>query len=107
VKLSAVATQSLGTVEGIVKNDGTPVAGVMVVLVPRNPDNISMYRRDQTDSDGTFRLPSVLPGDYTVFAVSSWELEWSNPEFIAKYLAAGTAVRVSGKDTHSVEVKLQ
>jgi 5-hydroxyisourate hydrolase-like protein (transthyretin family) len=107
VKLSAVATQSLGTVEGVVKKDGTPVAGVMVVLVPVNPGNISMYRRDQTDSDGTFALPSVLPGDYTVFALSSWELEWSNPEVIAKYLATGTAVRVSGKNTQSVEVKLQ
>jgi len=41
-------------VEGTAKRAGTPFAGAMVVLVPEDPeDNADLFRRDQSDLDGT------------------------------------------------------
>ena len=89
------------TVIGVDKNNkGVP--GVMVVLVPRNPVvHGDLFRRDQSDSDGSFSLLDVAPGEYTVVAIEDgWELDWARPEVIGRYLAKGIAVTVkesSGK----------
>jgi hypothetical protein len=93
-----------GRVKGIVERDGRPTAGMMVVLVPEDLQNLDDYRRDQSDSDGSFSLNQVRPGKYTVIAVSDWELEWAKPEVIRKYLAGGTSVEVAGGDERDVKV---
>jgi 5-hydroxyisourate hydrolase-like protein (transthyretin family) len=93
------ATICLGEtrVEGFAKENGRGVAGVMVVLVPRNPAaNNDQFRRDQSDSDGSFSLHGVVPGEYTVVAIEDgWELDWSRPEVIERFLPNGIAVVVS------------
>jgi hypothetical protein len=41
-------------------------------------------------------LKNVVPGQYTVVAIEDgWELDWSQPEVIARYLPRGLAVTVS------------
>jgi Carboxypeptidase regulatory-like domain len=94
------------TVEGFVKNGGKPAAGMMVVLVPDGPDNdIELFRRDQSDLDGSFVLPSVIPGKYTAIAIQDgWTLEWGRPEVLAQYLAKGVPVTVSGNEQQSVHL---
>jgi hypothetical protein len=88
-------------VEGIVKKAGKGFAGAMVVLVPKNPeDHRDLFRRDQSDLDGTFSLHSVVPGLYSLMAIENgWDLEWSQSAAIAAYAKHGQSIEIrdSGK----------
>jgi hypothetical protein len=83
-------------VEGTAKRAGKPFAGAMVVLVPKNPEgNRGLFRRDQSDLDGTFNLQNVVPGSYTVLAIENgWDLDWSQAGVIAAYLNHGRPIEV-------------
>jgi len=83
-------------VEGTAKRAGKPFAGAMVVLVPKNPEeNRHLFRRDQSDLDGTFNLQNVVPGSYTVLAIENgWDLDWSQPAVIAAYTKRGRTLEV-------------
>ncbi len=78
----------------------------MVVLVPHDPANsMPLFRRDQSDSDGSFTLPNIVPGQYTVVAVANgWDLEWGNPAVLQPYLKGGQPVQVTGEDKQQVRV---
>ena len=57
-------------VEGFALKDGEACAGAMVVLMPKNPAAWkALTRRDQSDSDGSFALQGVAPGEYTAIAI--------------------------------------
>jgi len=86
-------------VEGSVKRRGKAIAGAMVVLVPKNPEgNRDLFRRDQSDLDGTFSLRAVVPGSYTVLAIENgWDLDWSQPSVIAAYTKRGRVVNVGSQ----------
>jgi hypothetical protein len=109
VELSISASQGVGTVNGMVMKDDKPVSAAMVVLVPPNAeDNLSLFRRDQSDSDGTFTLPEVVPGTYTAIALQNgWDLEWASPETLRPYLAKGTKVQVTGKQQLDIKIAAQ
>jgi hypothetical protein len=81
----------------------------MVVLVPRDQTgNWSMFRRDQSDSDGTFTMREVLPGSYTVIAVENgWDLDWASSAALQPYVRNGTPVEVTGEGKLNVKVQLQ
>jgi len=83
-------------VEGVVNKKGKGSAGAMVVLVPKDPSmQHELFRRDQTDLDGTFSLQGVVPGTYTVVAIENgWDLDWSSPGVISHYAAHGQTVTV-------------
>jgi len=84
-------------VEGFARRDGNGVSGVMVVLVPSDMVNLSgMIRRDQSDSDGSFALRDVAPGQYTLVAIDDgWTLDWADPHGLQRYLPGGMPVTVS------------
>lgn len=109
VEVTLLMTKGIGRVDGTALKENKPFAGAMVVLVPEDPaNNAALFRRDQSDSDGTFTLPSVLPGKYTVVAIENgWELEWSNPEVLKRYLANGESVQVAPNKKYDVSVKVQ
>jgi hypothetical protein len=69
----------------------------MMVLAPKNLNAMeSLARRDQSDSDGSFSLRDVVPGQYTLVAIEDgWTLDWAEPEVIARYLPGGLAVTVT------------
>ena len=94
VSLTLVGATS--NVEGTAKRSGKPFAGAMIVLVPQNPEtNRDLFRRDQSDLDGTFSLRGVVPGTYTVLAIENgWDLDWSQPGVIAAYLSHGRTIEV-------------
>ena len=79
------------TVEGFAKRGDKPVAGVMVALVPKDPEShLEMFRRDQSDLDGSFVLRGVIPGTYTIFAVEdAWGFQWMQPGVLARYVQHG------------------
>lgn len=93
-------------VQGVAKREGKGVAGAMVVLVPKDPQKHGeLFRRDQSDSDGTFSLATVIPGEYTVVAIEDgWDLDWSQPGVIVHYLAKGRRLAVSANERDSVHL---
>lgn len=109
VELSISVSKGVGTVNGIVMDGDKPVSGAMVVLIPDEiADNASLFRRDQSDSDGTFTLPDVLPGHYRVIALhNGWDLEWGSAEVLGAYLGRGTDVQISGKQQLDIKVTAQ
>jgi hypothetical protein len=112
--LQVVVTVSLSDtlIEGFARKAGVPgdrsivagvekaekgAPGVMVVLVPKDLVAFSaLARRDQSDSDGSFALRDVAPGQYTLVAIEDgWELDWARPEVISRYLPGGIPVNVT------------
>jgi hypothetical protein len=83
-------------IEGFVKRGGKAASGVMVVLVPKDPEtHRDMFRRDQSDLDGSFALPNVVPGSYTVVAVEdAWGFDWSKPTLLARYAEHGQTLTI-------------
>ncbi len=96
----------VSSVEGVSKRAGKPVPGAMIVLVPRDPEaNQELFRRDQSDLDGTFALHNVIPGSYTLLAIEDgWDLDWADPAALAPYLPHGQAVTVDDKTHGAVHI---
>jgi hypothetical protein len=109
VSVTIVAAKGTAQVTGFALRDGKPVAGAMVVLVPQDLHaNPALYRRDQSDSDGSFTLGGVISGKYSVVAVANgWELEWADPDVMRKYLAGGEPVDLLPGGKAGVRVKVQ
>lgn len=84
-------------VEGFAKKEGKGFAGAMMVLLPKDTTQWkALTRRDQSDSDGSFAFRDVAPGEYTAIAIEDgWELNWTSPAAMGRYLTAGTNVTVS------------
>lgn len=96
VELTAYLAGGVLRIEGVAQKNGKPVAGVMVALVPNDPEtHMEMFRRDQSDFDGTFSIPGVIPGTYTIVAVEdAWGFEWAQPGVLARYVQHGQEVIV-------------
>ena len=88
-------------VNGLAQRAGKGAAGAMIVLVPRNPEaNRELFRRDQSDLDGTFTFRSVIPGPYTAIAIENgWDLDWSKPAVHPAYAAHGQKIVVGGSQS--------
>jgi protocatechuate 3,4-dioxygenase beta subunit len=98
VLLAATLARGMTTVSGFVRQNGKGVGGAMILLIPRNGGLRDLYRRDQSNSDGSFTLSRVVPGDYTVVAIDDgWTLEWGRAGAMARYLARGLHVQVTGQ----------
>jgi len=97
IQLVASVSPGETRVEGFAHKNGRGKSGAMVVLVPREPEAFrALVRRDQSDSDGSFALRDVAPGHYTVVAIEDgWDLDWTRPEIIGRYLPQGIAVTVT------------
>lgn len=109
VELNIGLSEGSGRVDGTVLQDGKPVSETMVLLVPQNPSEESMlFRRDQSDSDGTFTLREILPGRYTVVAIErGWDLDWQDPAVLKPYLAHGEVLDVAANKTYKLSLNLQ
>jgi hypothetical protein len=81
-EVTLYVTSGVVSVEGFVKRGNKPASGVMVALIPKNPQSHrDMFRRDQSDSDGSFTVRGVIPGTYTLVAVDdAWGFPWNQPE---------------------------
>lgn len=106
VQVTAVLVEGKIKIEGFAKKDGKGEPGVMVELVPKDPGaGLALFRRDQSDSDGSFLFRDVVPGEYKIVAIEdAWDLDWARPEVISRYLAGGMALTVSGNAGDSVKL---
>lgn len=107
--LAVTIARGQGQIRGVALRDGKPVAGAMIVLVPSDPGhNQILFRRDQSDSDGSFTLPVVVPGKYTLLALANgWDLEWLNPAVLKPYLPGGESLQIQQDGKYDVKVKVQ
>jgi hypothetical protein len=109
VKLSVVVGAGTGKIEGVALRDGKPQSGAMILLVPQDAENnLPLFRRDQSDSDGSFTLSPVLPGRYTLLALENrWDLQWGDTAVLKPFLANGEPIVVDTKGNHNMRVKVQ
>jgi 5-hydroxyisourate hydrolase-like protein (transthyretin family) len=87
MQLTVEVTAGEVSIEGLVQKNGEPASGIMVALVPKNPEaNVELFRRDQSDLDGTFLLRGVILGTYTIVAVEdAWGFDWLKSGVLARY----------------------
>ena len=85
-------------VEGVARMEGKPLEGAMVLLVPATlgqPGNLAAVQRDETNTDGTFLISGVIPGQYILVAIDhGWTVDWRKPETLAPYLLHGVPIEV-------------
>jgi hypothetical protein len=95
-ELTAWLTAGVVKLEGVAQKAGKPMAGVMVVLIPKDPETHREYfRRDQSDFDGTFSVANIVPGKYTIVAVEdAWGVEWLQPGVLSRYAQHGQELTI-------------
>jgi len=81
----------------------------MIVGVPETPENnLPLFRRDQSDSDGAFTLPDVLSGRYRILATENgWDLEWGNAAILKLRLEHADSVNVQPGMTYQSVVNVE
>jgi protocatechuate 3,4-dioxygenase beta subunit len=105
IKGDVTLLSGTGTIEGFAKRAGKGVPGAMIVLVPKDTEaHGELFRRDQSDLDGSFSLATIVPGEYTIVAIENgWDLNWSQAGVIAHYLPRGRTVAVGPGPSHLPE----
>jgi hypothetical protein len=109
VRLAVRIGQGLGRVDGVALRDAKPAPGVMILLIPNQSQNDPFrFHRDQSDSDGSFTLQQVPPGQYTLVAIENgWDQQWADPSVFKHWLSGGEAVQVASNGRYTVKVKVQ
>jgi hypothetical protein len=109
IRISAVISRGGTPIDGVALRNGKPAPGVMVLLVPGDPENHpSLFRRTQSDSDGTFTLPNAFPGRYTALAFEDgWNLEWARIAVLQKFLPHGEPVEVVARQKYNLSLNVQ
>ena len=109
VSLTVTLGRGFGRVMGFARQDGEPMAGVMVILAPESGQSLEQDARiDQSDSDGTFTLPAIIPGKYVLMAIADgWELEWAKPGVLQPYWGKGQVVQIEADENKEVTLEVQ
>jgi hypothetical protein len=109
VNIVVHAAEANCSLSGFALKNGKPVAGAMVLLVPQDPGHdMSLYHRDQSDSDGSFAMSPLFPGRYTLLAIENgWDLEWADPAVLFRYLPSGQPVELQSGASLTLNAKLQ
>jgi len=109
VRMAVILSKGIGQIACTAVKDGKGRSGVLVLLVPDDPFNhLALFRRDQSDSDGTFSLKQVVPGRYTLLAIENgWELEWNDPKTLKPFLEKGSRMQVEPNGNYDIKVAVQ
>jgi Carboxypeptidase regulatory-like domain len=109
VDLIVTVARSANAIAGVARKDGKPFAGAMILLMPENSkDWERLVRRDQSDSDGSFRLSTILPGKYALIALENgWDLEWSKPGVLQPFLAKAQKLEIGEGQIEPVALEVQ
>ena len=109
IQLRIELSKSLSTINGIARRNDEPFAGVMIVLVPQSPQkNLPLFRRDQSDSDGSFTLHDVLPGRYKILTIEDgWDVEWADMSLFKARLDRTPSIEVAPNRTYQTTVDVE
>jgi hypothetical protein len=108
-ELTVDVGEGVGEIRGVAHRGDRPVSGAMMLLVPEDPgENTLLFRRDQSDSDGSFYLQQVIPGKYHVIGIEDgWDLEWSSPAVLKAFLTRAQTIEVAAGRKYNVKVEVQ
>jgi hypothetical protein len=99
------------SLSGIATLGKKPVVGAMVLLVPitiEEPDSITFLRQDQTNTDGSFELANVIPGQYILVAIDhGWQINWGDQSTLRRYLTQGMPVELKSSSIVKQNVDAQ
>jgi hypothetical protein len=94
--LTLHVSTGMATVTGIVTEEGKPCVGAMVLLVPAmldDPGSFTLMARDQSNTDGSFDLNGVIPGQYILIAIDNgWHINWNDQATLRQYLTHGVPI---------------
>ena len=104
----AVAAKGImSELTGVTVQNEQPLSSAMVLLLPEDPARGSLIRRDQSDSDGTFKLSEILPGRYTLLAIDNGkDFAYRDPTAIQPYLAQGTVLEFPRQNDGPVKINV-
>ena len=110
-ELTIHVARGRATVSGHTMLAGKTVDGAMVMLVPTTFGQvgaIDLLRRDQSDTDGSFNLTDIIPGDYILFAIDrGWSVNWHDPATMNRYLIHGTPLSLQPRSAVIQEIPAQ
>ena len=95
-----------GSIMGLVTDEKSLfLANATVALIPESSDlrrRLDLYRSTTTDDQGNFRISTIPPGNYKLFA---WDFAptdaWQSSDFIRDYESSGQRVQVSAESRQS------
>lgn len=107
--LEIVLNNAGATVLGSVVDEvGRPITGISIVAVPgtRLRKRTELFGTDTSDQQGRFRISGLRPGEYTVLALdaSGDDLDYYDPELLAKYEAQGKRVHLIERQQASLQL---
>jgi hypothetical protein len=107
--LEIVAGKGFGHIDGFVTAGSQRPGGVLVLLAPEDArNNEILFRRDQSDSDGSFSLYDVVPGRYRLLAIEDgWDLDWRDPEVLRAWEKRSVPIQVHAGETMQKMVEVQ
>jgi hypothetical protein len=94
------------SLHGFARIDGKPAPGAMILLLPADPAQRALQVwRDQSDLDGSFHLPNIPPGRYTLLAIQDgWDLEFQREGVLDHYLTLATPVTIPARGDTSIQL---
>jgi hypothetical protein len=108
-KLEIISGSGWGQIDGVAESSGHATGGVMVVLAPEDAkDNHILFRRDQSDSDGTFSLFNIIPGRYRLLAIDGgWDLAWADPNVLGAFLKKSIPIQIRANEKLKQTIEVQ
>ncbi len=98
-------------VRGVASLAGKPAGGAMVMLVPATfgqPASITILRRDQANTDGSFLIENVIPGDYILLAIDhGWTINWRDPSTLERFLTHGLPLALQSQASVKQDLAVQ
>ena len=107
--LELTAGKGFGQIDGFVASGSKRPGGVLVLLAPENAsENEILFRRDQSDSDGSFTLYSIVPGRYRLMAIDQgWDLDWNDENVLRAFASKSIPIQVHGGEKFKQLVEVQ
>ena len=99
-----------GEIEGDVKGaDAKPLAGVTALLVPdtQHATDETWYRAATTDQNGHYKMPSIRPGKYTLYAFEDIEPgAYMEPGFLKPFEKSAKELEMKEKAHQAVPLEV-
>jgi hypothetical protein len=109
--LTLHVTSGRSVVSGFARYQGKPSVGAEVLLIPATfgePESITTARRDQTNTDGSYQLPEIIPGQYILIAIDhGWQVNWNDPATLRGYLLHGVPLDLKSGANVKQEIAAQ